>query len=129
MLLEYVREFYLPAADDYAQRCANGAALAQSLWRWERQIHHRWREVHTGHLEVAPGDDGLAALRALAMLWWCCPWGCSLWRLGSAWRSLLQCSNRREAVLSLVLDSFQNACTRGSQRGQESRQLRGQESN
>jgi starch phosphorylase len=59
MLLEYVREFYLPAADDYAQRCANGAALAQSLWRWERQIHHRWREVHTGHLEVAPGDDSL----------------------------------------------------------------------
>jgi len=59
MLLEYVREHYLPAATEYAQRCANGAAVAQSLWQWERQIRHRWHEVHAGNLEVAQEGDGL----------------------------------------------------------------------
>ncbi len=59
MLLQYVREFYLPAAEDYARRCADNAAVAQSLWRWERQIHHRWREVHAGRLQVEAGEDGL----------------------------------------------------------------------
>ncbi len=58
MLLEYVRGYYLPAAADYAQRCADGAALAQSLWQWERQIRHRWHEVHAGTLEVEAGEDG-----------------------------------------------------------------------
>jgi starch phosphorylase len=58
MLLEYVRECYLPAAADYAQRCADGAAVAQSLWQWERQIRHRWHELHAGALEVAGDGDG-----------------------------------------------------------------------
>jgi starch phosphorylase len=58
MLLQYLRECYLPAAADYAQRAADGAAIAQSLWRWDRQIHHRWREVHTGRLAAAPNDEG-----------------------------------------------------------------------
>jgi len=58
MLLEYVRGYYLPAAADYAQRCAGGAAVAQSLWRWEQQIRHRWHEVHAGRLEVTRGSDG-----------------------------------------------------------------------
>jgi starch phosphorylase len=58
MLLEYVRDYYLPAAADYAQRSADGAALAQALWRWEQQIRHRWQEVHAGRLEVAPAVDG-----------------------------------------------------------------------
>ncbi len=58
MLLEYVRDYYLPAADDYARRSADGATLAQSLWQWERQIRHRWHEVHAGPLEVVRDDDG-----------------------------------------------------------------------
>jgi starch phosphorylase len=58
MLLQYVREYYLPAAADYAQRCADGAALACSLWQWERQVRHRWHEVHTGALEVGSEADG-----------------------------------------------------------------------
>jgi starch phosphorylase len=58
MLLEYVRDVYLPAAADYAQRSANKAAVAQSLWRWEQQIRHRWHEVHAGRLEVKPTEDG-----------------------------------------------------------------------
>lgn len=58
MLLEYVREYYLPAAADYAQRCADGAAVARSLWQWERQIRHRWHEVHAGVLEVSREGDG-----------------------------------------------------------------------
>ena len=58
MLLEYVREYYLPAAADYAQRCADGAAVAQSLWQWERQIRRRWHEVHAGNLEAAQEGDG-----------------------------------------------------------------------
>jgi starch phosphorylase len=60
MLLEYVRRYYLPAAADYAQRCADGAAVAQSLWQWERQIRHRWHEVHAGNLEVDRDGDGWA---------------------------------------------------------------------
>jgi starch phosphorylase len=58
MLLEYVRDYYLPAAADYHQRSAGDAALAQELWHWERQIRHRWHEVHAGRLEVAREDDG-----------------------------------------------------------------------
>jgi starch phosphorylase len=58
MLLQYVREYYLPAAADYGQRCADGAAVARSLWHWERQIRHRWHEVHAGALEVVREDDG-----------------------------------------------------------------------
>jgi starch phosphorylase len=58
MLLEYVRSYYLPAAADYEQRCADDAALAQGLWKWERQIRHRWHEVHAGSLDVARYDDG-----------------------------------------------------------------------
>ncbi len=58
MLLEYVREYYLPAAADYAQRCAGNAEVAQSLWRWEQQIRHRWHEVHAGRLDVSAADDG-----------------------------------------------------------------------
>ena len=58
MLLEYVRNYYLPAAADYLQRCANDGAVAQELWRWERQIRHRWHEVRAGKLEAVRGDDG-----------------------------------------------------------------------
>jgi starch phosphorylase len=58
MLLEYVREYYLPAAADYRQRCADGAALATSLWQWERGIRHRWHEVHAGALECTRQDGG-----------------------------------------------------------------------
>jgi starch phosphorylase len=58
MLLEYVHGYYLPAAADYAQRCADGAALAQSLWQWERQIRRRWHEVHAGRLEVTRDERG-----------------------------------------------------------------------
>jgi len=58
MLLQYAREYYLPAAADYALRCADGAALAHALWQWERQIRRRWHEVHAGALEVAPDGEG-----------------------------------------------------------------------
>jgi starch phosphorylase len=58
MLLQYVREYYLPAAADYARRCADGAALAQELWQWERRLHHRWQEVHSGRLEAVSDADG-----------------------------------------------------------------------
>ncbi|MBK9244826.1 MAG: alpha-glucan family phosphorylase [Burkholderiales bacterium] len=58
MLLEYVRDYYLPAAADYTQRCADDAAIAHSLWQWERQIRHRWHEVHAGALQAARDSDG-----------------------------------------------------------------------
>ena len=58
MLLEYVRAHYLPAATDYAQRCADGAAVAKSLWQWERQIRRRWHEVHAGNLELTAQAEG-----------------------------------------------------------------------
>jgi starch phosphorylase len=58
MLLQYVREYYLPAAAEYAQRCADDAALGKALADWDHQIRHRWHEVHAGRLEVTPRDDG-----------------------------------------------------------------------
>jgi starch phosphorylase len=58
MLLDYVRDYYLPAAADYAQRSAGGGEQAQVLWRWEQQIRRRWHEVHAGRLEAAPQDEG-----------------------------------------------------------------------
>jgi starch phosphorylase len=58
MMLEYIRDYYLPAAADYAMRCDNGGALARALWQWERQIRHRWHEVHSGSLEAVREDDG-----------------------------------------------------------------------
>ena len=60
MLMQYVREYYLPAAADYRERCADDSALARSLADWDRDIRHRWHEVHTGRLEVAEGADGHA---------------------------------------------------------------------
>jgi len=58
MLLEYVRDYYLPAAADYARRCEKDGALAHVLWQWERQIRHRWHELHAGSLEATQEDDG-----------------------------------------------------------------------
>lgn len=58
MLLDYVREYYLPAAADYAKRSADHAALAETMYQWERQIRHRWHEVHAGKLEITRNDGG-----------------------------------------------------------------------
>jgi starch phosphorylase len=58
MLVEYIRDYYLPAAADYALRCADGAEQARALWDWERQIRHRWQELHTSRLEVTEHDGG-----------------------------------------------------------------------
>jgi starch phosphorylase len=58
MLLQYVREYYLPAAADYAARCADGAALARTLAQWDHEVRHRWEHVHTGPLQVAAVDGG-----------------------------------------------------------------------
>ncbi len=58
MLMEYVRDYYLPAAADYGKRCENGGTAARELWHWERQIRHRWHEVRAGRLDVARTEDG-----------------------------------------------------------------------
>ncbi len=58
MMIEYVRDYYLPAAADYAQRAADGARLARELLQWERSVRRRWRDVHAGELDLAQRDDG-----------------------------------------------------------------------
>ncbi len=49
---EYTERYYLPAAEAYRARAANGAAQADRLLAWQRQIAARWTDARFGALRV-----------------------------------------------------------------------------
>ncbi|HEU0200792.1 MAG TPA: alpha-glucan family phosphorylase [Burkholderiaceae bacterium] len=57
MLFEYVRDVYLPAAQEYRARAAAGAALARELRQWNHAVRHRWREIHIAAFDAQREGD------------------------------------------------------------------------
>ena len=53
MMAEYVRQLYLPAAQAWRTRCANGAAMGRVLAAWHQQLSHHWHEVHWGDIAIS----------------------------------------------------------------------------
>lgn len=58
MLREYVEKMYLPAAQAFQQRSAEGARLAKVLRNWKELLHQHWHEVHIGNLTVRKKING-----------------------------------------------------------------------
>lgn len=52
MLLEYLDNFYGPAAAAYLRRSADSGRLARALRTWERTLASQWHEVHFGAIDV-----------------------------------------------------------------------------
>jgi starch phosphorylase len=58
MVQEYTERLYLPAAEAFLRRSANGARLARDLDRWRAAIDARWSAVRFGDVKVeARGDE------------------------------------------------------------------------
>ena len=53
MLIEYVEKFYLPAAQAYRARTANGGKLAAQLEEWHCRMLEDWHTVRFGDVRVA----------------------------------------------------------------------------
>jgi len=45
MVCEYLERCYLPAAQEFRRRSAEGAALARDLARWQRDLDVHWRQL------------------------------------------------------------------------------------
>jgi starch phosphorylase len=58
MVLQYLREQYLPAAREREARAADGAAPARELAAWARRVRTCWREVHVGALQAGAAAAG-----------------------------------------------------------------------
>ncbi|HVC08785.1 MAG TPA: alpha-glucan family phosphorylase [Elusimicrobiota bacterium] len=52
MLLEYVKELYLPAAADFGERTAGGKDTGKNLLDWEIMLRRRWGGVHIGGVDA-----------------------------------------------------------------------------
>ncbi|MBV9850245.1 MAG: alpha-glucan family phosphorylase [Armatimonadetes bacterium] len=57
MLREYVEGFYLPGADAYKKRAADGARLAKELTGWEAGLARGWAGVHLAEWEATRESD------------------------------------------------------------------------
>ena len=49
---EYTEKYYLPAAEAYRRRSADGAALGSELVRWRNAIEQHWSNLRFGELTV-----------------------------------------------------------------------------
>jgi starch phosphorylase len=57
MLREYVERLYLPAAEAFRERTADGALKARLLCRWRGVVESFWPRLHFGQLEVRTAGD------------------------------------------------------------------------
>jgi len=65
MLREYVDRLYLPAAENYRKRTANGASEAVRLCRWQESLDTHWQKLRFGKLNVQrEGDDYIMTVEA-----------------------------------------------------------------
>ena len=65
MLREYVDRLYLPAAQTYRKRSADGAGDAVRLCRWRASLDAHWPKLHFGRLDVQrDGDTYLMTVEA-----------------------------------------------------------------
>jgi len=49
---EYLEQYYLPAAENYRKRAANGAGLAKQIVDWKHAVEHNWSNLQFGDLTV-----------------------------------------------------------------------------
>ncbi len=52
MMREYAEKAYLPGAEAYRRRAANGAKLASELVGWHRRLDEGWKDLRFGELKV-----------------------------------------------------------------------------
>jgi starch phosphorylase len=57
MVREYTEDYYLPGAEAYQRRIAEGGAVAQQIEEWHRAVAHQWGNLHFGKVEVQPAGD------------------------------------------------------------------------
>jgi starch phosphorylase len=55
MLEQYLHDYYVPAADRYRRRVANGADLASAIEKWHRSLDERWGSIAFLSYEVDVG--------------------------------------------------------------------------
>lgn len=58
MLLEYLDEFYRPAAVAFRHRSADKQGLAGELSNWSRLLHAQWDKLHFGTVELNQDAEG-----------------------------------------------------------------------
>jgi starch phosphorylase len=58
MVRDYVEQYYLPAAEAYRARTADGGRIAGELRQWELALEAHWHELHLGDLRVEPLPGG-----------------------------------------------------------------------
>jgi starch phosphorylase len=59
MIREYLERIYTPAANGYARRTEDGAAVAKSLSNWHEDLEAGWSGIRVGELAASGSDDGL----------------------------------------------------------------------
>ena len=57
MVRDYVEQVYLPAAQAYRDRVANGGAHAGALRAWESELRQHWDHMHLGRPAVTLAGD------------------------------------------------------------------------
>jgi starch phosphorylase len=57
---EYTDRHYVPAAEAYAQRAADGGKLGTEVATWQANLARHWQEVRFGPLKVERQDGALA---------------------------------------------------------------------
>jgi starch phosphorylase len=57
---EYTERHYVPAAEAYAQRAADGGKLGAELVAWQAALARHWQDVRFGPLKVESRDGALA---------------------------------------------------------------------
>jgi len=58
MVLEYIEQFYHPAATDYEKRRAQQGQLAKQLHDWSSALKIYWDQIHFGNIDVHATDNG-----------------------------------------------------------------------
>jgi glycogen phosphorylase len=56
MLQEYVEKAYVPGATSYRRRAAEGAAVAQALEQWSRDLERHWVDIRFGEITETGGN-------------------------------------------------------------------------
>ncbi len=52
---QYTEQFYLPAAESYSQRAADGGALAKKIAEWQLSLKQHWDQLQFGEIKVETG--------------------------------------------------------------------------
>ncbi len=57
MLREYVERHYVPAAESWRRRCADGGRLARELARWAAHLERHWARLRFIEARIEPGRE------------------------------------------------------------------------